>query len=75
MTADRSRRLEWHSVFAAGMAVACTGHLRVELPRTGWWRTAGEVEEGEQCMEMVLLDAEGGAAAVDGCFGSSSDCL
>lgn len=77
MTADRSRRLEWHSVFAAGMVVGCTGHLKVEAPRTGWRCTAGVVEEVEQCMETVLLDAEGGAAAaaVDCCSGSSSDCL
>lgn len=33
--------------------------------------------EAEQSMETVLLDAEGvvfAAAAVGGCFGSSSDC-
>lgn len=67
MTAVHSRILEWHTVDGAA---GCTGHwmvVVVVLKRGGWhmsWR--------EQCMERVLHDAEGGAAAADGgCSGSS----
>lgn len=63
MTAERRRTPEERRVAAAD----CTGHLKEEVLRKGWWHTVAK--EVQHYMMTVLHDAEGGAA------GSSWRCL